>query len=137
MIENLQCHREDIEPGNCNNVDELLYQTHVMTIHDFLVEDDEFKDGALEKYNDKEIDLGSNDSDICLVWRLPPTGSTCSSGSGRDNLDPKGKRIHQESRGIMVLELWRQKFIRLVVPMAEKSGKPVQQNNKIFNNLLA
>ncbi|POO03333.1 LOW QUALITY PROTEIN: hypothetical protein TorRG33x02_005380 [Trema orientale] len=92
MIKNVQYRRDDIELENANNVDELLHQTRVMTMHKFLVEDDEFKDGALEKYNDKEIDLRSSDSDICLVRGNPPPPSPhwfYMSGSNRDNLDPK------------------------------------------------
>ncbi|POO00929.1 hypothetical protein TorRG33x02_031120 [Trema orientale] len=69
---------------------------------------------------------------------VPPTGSIGSNGSGGDRLDPKGKRIRDESRGITIeKELRKQKVAKLVVDVDENSRKLIQKNGKIFNNLFA
>ncbi|PON60968.1 hypothetical protein PanWU01x14_149360 [Parasponia andersonii] len=61
-IENIQYCPEDIEPDYANNVDELLPQTRVMTMDDFVIDNNEFEDDTLEEYNNDEIDSGSSDN---------------------------------------------------------------------------
>ncbi|PON54094.1 hypothetical protein PanWU01x14_198240 [Parasponia andersonii] len=64
-LDNIRYYHEDIVPEDVDNVDELLRQTRVITMNDFLVNDDDFEDDTLEEYNDKEMDVGSRDSDSC------------------------------------------------------------------------
>ncbi|PON52403.1 hypothetical protein TorRG33x02_308440 [Trema orientale] len=93
VIKNIEYHREDIEPGNTSNIDELLHQTRVMTMDDFVVDDDDFEDDTLEKYKDEKIDLCKEHT---------PTGFASSNSSSGDRLDLKGKSIREESHGIIV-----------------------------------
>ncbi|PON83185.1 hypothetical protein TorRG33x02_210190 [Trema orientale] len=119
VIENIQYHREDVEPKNASNIEELLCQTRIITIDKFLIDDDEFKDDMLEEYNDEKIDLrscnSSNEQDellfdednqnLCLVQGVPllsSTGPVGNSGSSSDRLYPKRKRIREESYGIIM-----------------------------------
>ncbi|PON99924.1 hypothetical protein TorRG33x02_043420 [Trema orientale] len=68
---------------------------------------------------------------------IPPTGSTGSSGSGRDRLDLKGKRIREKSRGITVeKELWKQRVAKLVVDVDANSGKPSLKMARCSTNFL-
>ncbi|PON59445.1 hypothetical protein PanWU01x14_159550 [Parasponia andersonii] len=59
-MENIRFHREDIEPDEVDNIDDLICQTCVVIPNDFLVDDDEFENDTLEEYNDEEVELDDN-----------------------------------------------------------------------------
>ncbi|PON45244.1 hypothetical protein PanWU01x14_260740 [Parasponia andersonii] len=146
-MENVRFHREDVEPDEVDNIDDLICQTRVVTPDDFLVDDDEFEDDTLEEYNDEEVEP-NDDSDISSEEEnemmsshgSAPLATSAASGSsfGDDRHDPKGKRVREETRGCLVeKELRRLKIDRLNVKFCEKTGKPIFEHGKMFLNILA
>ncbi|PON71632.1 hypothetical protein PanWU01x14_070870, partial [Parasponia andersonii] len=127
-LDNVRFQLDDVEPANVNNIDELLRESCVVTQDDFLVDDDEFEDVTLEKYDDEEIEIIDSDTSS-----LPP-----STGSSSDGSNPKGKRVREETRRIAIEKELRQvKVAKLKVQHGEQTGKPVLKYGNMFLNLLA
>ncbi|PON99994.1 hypothetical protein TorRG33x02_041220, partial [Trema orientale] len=61
-LDNVRFQRDDVEPAEVNNIDELLRESRVVTQDDFLVDDDEFDDDTLEEYDDEEIEIIDSDT---------------------------------------------------------------------------
>ncbi|PON77443.1 hypothetical protein PanWU01x14_026040 [Parasponia andersonii] len=49
-MEYVRLDQEDIEPNKVENIDNLIHQAHIVTLDDFLVDDNEFEDNTLEEY---------------------------------------------------------------------------------------
>ncbi|PON78388.1 hypothetical protein PanWU01x14_020260 [Parasponia andersonii] len=115
-MENVRFHREDVEPDEIDNIDDLICQARVVIPNDFLVDDDE---------------MSSHGSSPLA------TSAASGSSSGDDKHDPKEKRVREEMRGYSIeKELRRLKTNRLKVEICEKTGKPIFDHGKIFLNIL-
>ncbi|PON48679.1 hypothetical protein PanWU01x14_235560 [Parasponia andersonii] len=61
-LDNIRFQREDIEPAEVDNIDELIRESRVVTQDDFLINDDEFEDDTLKEYDDEEIEIIDSDT---------------------------------------------------------------------------
>ncbi|PON70558.1 hypothetical protein PanWU01x14_079320 [Parasponia andersonii] len=138
-LDNIRFQREDVEPTEVDNIDELIRESRVVTQDDFLVDDGEFEDNTLEEYDDEEIEIIDSDtsseenndiSDNEAVHHLVLSSIVV-------DPTPKEKMVREETRGIVIEnKLRRTKTNKLKVKHDEHTGKPVLKNGKMFLNLV-
>ncbi|XP_073120394.1 uncharacterized protein [Henckelia pumila] len=145
-LENVSFHRDDIEPSEVTNVDQLLHNKN-----DFVVDVDDFEDDILDEYDEEEDSDAEIDDDESIENETNGTtseevmmSSFNASGSGvhEDELegDGRGRQTtwRQESCSIVLEKaLKKQKVDKLEVKFEEYTGGSVGKSGKWFNNFIA